>query len=81
MPLEFAAGESAETLELRGEEIYHFSGIGKTLEPGTHATVVARGTNEEKKFKAVVRIDTPEELSYYRSGGILKYVLQRLIQN
>jgi aconitate hydratase len=49
------------------------------MSPRARLTVVARGADQsEKRFEVLSRIDTPEELNYYRHGGILSYVLRQL---
>ncbi|MBV9179786.1 MAG: aconitate hydratase AcnA, partial [Acidobacteria bacterium] len=81
LPLEFLPGESAESLALTGEEIFHFSGIRPLLEnfhAGARVQVRAEGA-AVKEFEARVRIDTPQEALYYSNGGILPYVLRQLL--
>ncbi len=75
LPLEFPAGESAESLGLTGEEEYAVEGLSG-LAPRSEVTVRAG----EKEFAAVARLDTPQEVEYYRHGGILAYVLRQLAQ-
>ncbi|MCZ6596717.1 MAG: aconitate hydratase AcnA [Planctomycetota bacterium] len=83
LPLEFPAGESAESLGLDGRESYDVTGVSALYEgdfaPGRalHITATREG-GETVAFEAKVRIDTPQELAYYRHGGILPYVLRRL---
>ena len=80
LPLEFANGETRDSLGLTGFESYDIEGLDDSLQPGAVLTVVARDIGgDEKRFKARVRIDTPEELAYYRHGGILHYVLRQLV--
>ncbi|HAN28760.1 MAG TPA: aconitate hydratase, partial [Haliea salexigens] len=76
LPLQFSEGENAETLGLTGEEKFSIAAV----EPGQkHVTVQVRSTDgKEREFRALIRIDTPNEFSYYRHGGILHYVLRRL---
>jgi aconitate hydratase len=73
LPLQFAEGESAESLGLSGREAFSISGIegGKADE----VTVRADG----KEFRVRVRLDTPREREYFRHGGILQFVLRRLL--
>jgi aconitate hydratase len=80
LPLEFAAGESARSLHLTGRETYHIEGVPAALEDGARqATVRAVADNgTETAFTAKVRVDTPQEVEYYRNGGILPYVLRQL---
>ncbi len=83
LPLQFKPTESRETLGLTGEEFYSIEGLSNDIRPKSEVTVVARsaeGKGEEKRFKAVVRIDTPIEIDYYRNGGILQTVLRQLMK-
>ena len=80
LPLEFKAGQSAASLALTGRETFDVTGITDGLEPRGDALVqvlAEDGTSTE--FVTTVRIDTPDEMSYYRHGGILKYVLRQLV--
>jgi aconitate hydratase len=80
LPLEFVNGESRLTHGLTGFETYEIEGVADDLKPRALITVRARAADgSEKKFQAVSRIDTPEEISYYRHGGILPYVLRQLV--
>ncbi len=79
LPLQFREGESVEGLGLTGREVFTVEGLGEDLAPGQEVTVRARAEDgTEKTFRAVVRIDTPVEMEYYRNGGILHAVLRRL---
>ena len=82
LPLQFQAGENAASLGLNGEEVYSIDGLAKAIESGFAAgrkvTVRAKGKSGEKSFQAIVRIDTPQEVLYYKDGGILQYVLRQL---
>ena len=78
LPLRFRAGETASVLKLTGRETFDVEGI-PSLQPAGEVTVRARrvdGTVNE--FQAIVRIDTPEELTAFRHGGILPYVVRQL---
>jgi len=78
LPLQFREGENAESLRLTGAEKYTIEGIGE-LKPRQDVEVkVTRDSGEEFSFTARCRIDTYNELEYFRSGGILHYVLRRL---
>jgi aconitate hydratase len=80
LPLEFVDGESRVTLGLTGFETYEILGLSEDMRPKAKLTVRAKaGDGTVKTFSAVSRIDTPEELSYYRHGGILQYVLRQLV--
>lgn len=80
LPLQFMGGQNRESLEITGEETYTIRGLSRGLEPWKKITIKAVSKAGEKIFSAVCRIDTPAELSYYRHGGILKYVLRELLQ-
>jgi aconitate hydratase len=80
LPIELAAGSSAESLGLTGEETYDIVGVADLLSGGREVTVRAtRPGGSPVEFRARARIDTPEEALYFRHGGILKYVLRQLL--
>jgi aconitate hydratase len=87
LPLEFAEGDSAESLGLTGEEEYSVEGLSEGLSDdgtsdGREVTVVARpAEGEAVRFTARVRLDTPQEVRYYEHGGILQYVLRQLLED
>ncbi|MGN6090252.1 MAG: aconitate hydratase, partial [Actinomycetales bacterium] len=81
LPLQFADGESADSLGLTGEETFSISGITALNDGTTPRTVHVRAEGTDgsvKEFDARVRIDTPGEADYYRHGGIMQYVLRSL---
>jgi aconitate hydratase len=73
LPLQFMPGETRESLGLSGREEFSITG----LENGEADEVTVRA--DDKEFRAVVRLDTPREREYLRHGGILPYVLRRLL--
>jgi aconitate hydratase len=73
LPLQFMDGESAESLGLTGREEFSITGV----EGGEAEEVIVRA--DDKEFRARLRLDTPREREYFRHGGILKYVLRRLL--
>jgi len=80
IPLEFTGGDTRQSLGLTGFETYEVLGLADSLAPRATLTVVARGEGgKETRFQVLARIDTPEELSYYKHGGILPYVLRQLV--
>ena len=83
LPLQYRPGESAESHGLTGRETFDVEGIpalfGAGPSRGAEVTVRAHGDGGERQFRAVVRIDTPQESRYYEHGGILPYVLRRLL--
>ncbi|GAB4003089.1 aconitate hydratase AcnA [Nocardioides ultimimeridianus] len=76
IPLQFPAGQTAESLGLTGEETFSITGITALNDGTTPKTVKVKAGDVE--FDAVVRIDTPGEANYYRNGGIMQYVLRNL---
>ena len=82
LPLQFKAGQSAVSLGLTGEEIFTILGLDDHLQHGSEVTVRAtRSDGSERMFQALVRIDTPIEVTYYRNGGILHTVLRKMLQD
>ncbi len=82
LPLQFKAGDTAELLGLTGEEVFDVSGVPAALDGKGPKEVTVRAKpvgGATKEFRAVVRIDTPMEVEYYRHGGILEYVLRQLV--
>ena len=81
LPLEFPEGQDADALGLTGEETFDISGVTALDEgriPATVTVTVRDAEGATTTFEARVRIDTPGEASYYRHGGILRYVLRSL---
>jgi aconitate hydratase len=82
LPLQFLAGESAQSLGLTGEEVFEISGIRNLIEKftsGQQVKVRAAAKGKKTEFKALLRVDTPQEAQYYANGGILQYVLRQLL--
>jgi aconitate hydratase len=80
LPLQFQQGESAASLKLTGTEVYHIEGVASSLNGGGRTARVraVKADGAETSFTAIVRVDTPQEVEYYRNGGILPYVLRQL---
>ncbi|EKD41336.1 MAG: hypothetical protein ACD_73C00763G0001, partial [uncultured bacterium] len=79
LPLQFEEGQNAQTLGLKGDEIFSIEGLTE-IKPRQKIGVkclLSDGTS--LIINALVRIDTPVEIEYYRHGGILQYVLRQLI--
>ncbi|GAB3126608.1 aconitate hydratase [Glaciibacter psychrotolerans] len=84
LPLQFDAGESADSLGLTGEEVYSIVGLAGVTDIPSRVTVrvaasTASGAPTTREFDATVRIDTPAEAAYFQHGGILQYVLRQLL--
>ncbi|HSJ55891.1 MAG TPA: aconitate hydratase AcnA [Anaerolineae bacterium] len=81
LPLQFKPGDGVEELELTGRETFDIQGISGGLEPGQEVNVVARRADgSQDEFQAIVRLDTPVDVEYYRHGGVLHTVLRRFVQ-
>ena len=76
LPLQFKDGENADTYNINGTEEFTISGI-KSGEAKT-VKITADNGIEKKSFEVNVRIDTPQEVKYFKSGGILQYVLKQI---
>ena len=79
LPLQFKDGDSRESLGLTGTETFDVTGISGTIEPRQDVNVTVHyADGSSKEITALCRIDTENEVEYYRNGGILHYVLRRL---
>jgi aconitate hydratase len=79
LPLQFAPGEDAATLGLTGKETFEVAGVAEGLTPHKKLAVTATSEDGTKKsFTATLRLDTPNEVDYYRHGGILQFVLRQM---
>ena len=82
LALQFLEGETAQSMGLTGDEVFEITGIRDLMgkfAPGRQLTVRASANGKTKEFKALVRIDTPQEAQYYANGGILQFVLRQLL--
>ena len=77
LPLQFLPGQNTESLGLTGKEAFNIPTNGGKLKVGQTLDVT---TENGKKFQVKVRIDTEPELAYYQNGGILHYVLRKLMK-
>jgi aconitate hydratase len=80
LPLQFVDGENAASLKLTGRETFSVEGVKESLGGGARRARV-RAVDDaggEKNFDVLVRVDTPQEVEYYRFGGILPYVLRQI---
>ena len=82
LPLQYPAGETAESLGLTGEETFSITGFAEALNggdlPKTTSVTATKADGTTVAFEADVRIDTPKEADYFRHGGILRYVLRQI---
>jgi aconitate hydratase len=86
LPLQFKAGESRKTYHLDGTEIISILGLNDDMKPGADIQAVIKradgnGIISEIKIVLQSRIDTQNEVEYYRNGGILQYVLRNMLKN
>lgn len=80
LPLQFEAGSNADTLNLKGDEVFTVE-IDDNVKPKQEITVTAvTADGNEIKFKTICRIDTPVEVDYFRNGGILQTVLRKFMR-
>ncbi|MCS7117393.1 MAG: aconitate hydratase AcnA [Thaumarchaeota archaeon] len=80
LPLQFETGQSWKGLGLDGTETFDILGISEGLRPRKRLLVRARKTDGSTiEFGAIARLDTPIEVEYYKNGGILNYVLRKLL--
>jgi aconitate hydratase len=80
LPLQFEAGQTAESLGLTGREILSIEGIAEAARPDENRARKVTMRADARSFSAVVRLDTPQEVRYYQHGGILTFVLRRLLE-
>jgi aconitate hydratase A / 2-methylisocitrate dehydratase len=81
MPLEFLPGQSRTTLGLTGQETLDVEGLADGLAPRKRVRVRARAADGRAcEFEAVARVDTPDDVTYYRHGGLLPYVLRGMLR-
>jgi aconitate hydratase len=76
LPLQFHAGESADTLGLKGFETFSINFDGDNLQVGQEVEVEA---SSGQKFVVKMRLDTEPEITYFKNGGILPYVVRKLL--
>jgi aconitate hydratase len=83
LPLQFMTGDNVQSLGLSGREHFDVTGVTEVISSNLKTReVTVRATAEDgatQEFRALVRIDTPQEVLYYRHGGILQYVLRQLL--
>jgi aconitate hydratase len=81
LPLQFKNGQSRKTLQLTGTEVLDITGLtGATLQPGMSLTLqITRENGTQENVEVLCRIDTLNEVEYFKAGGILHYVLRQLI--
>jgi aconitate hydratase len=81
LPLQFESGESARSHGLTGHETFDLLGLTDALKPRQRLTIRAHHPDEDsRELSVLARIDTPNEVQYYRHGGILHFVLRSLLR-
>ena len=81
LPLQYKSGENRDSLGLTGFETFDIEGVAEGLQPGKEIRLRAhRDDGTEASYTAIARIDTPVEVEYYRHGGVLQYVLRRMLR-
>lgn len=80
LPLQFQAGINHQTLQLNGTETFDISGFQDGVQPGMEVMLtIHRADGATDSVPLLCRIDTLDEIEYYRNGGILQYVLRQLV--
>ena len=83
LPLQFQEGQDADSLGLTGEETFDIAGLSTILDnykpASTMKIVVHKNDGKLAEFNVTLRIDTPQEVQYYKHGGILQFVLRQLL--
>src|SRR5262245_14467627 len=79
LPLQFRAGETAQSLGLTGAEVFEIPGVAAALKKVGSGKVYLKVKGDLKEFDVLLRVDTPQEVLYYEHGGILPYVLRQLV--
>jgi aconitate hydratase len=80
LPLQFQAGINRETLHLNGTETFDLTGLSGGIQPGMTVTMtIHRADGSTTEVSLLCRIDTLDEVEYFRNGGILQYVLRQLL--
>ncbi|HEX3150598.1 MAG TPA: aconitate hydratase AcnA [Gemmataceae bacterium] len=79
LPLQFKAGETAQTLGLNGAEVFEIANVAEALKKVGSGKVHMKVKADLKEFEVQLRVDTPQEVLYYEHGGILQYVLRQLV--
>jgi aconitate hydratase len=81
LPLQFKAGQNAESLGISGREELEIAGLSGEIRPRQDLTVaVRRADGTTASFAVITRLDTPVEINYYRNGGILHTVLRKMLK-
>ncbi|MEM9449761.1 MAG: aconitate hydratase AcnA [Cyanobacteria bacterium P01_E01_bin.6] len=80
LPLQFESGVTSKSLQLNGTETFDLSGLKGGIQPGMSTTLtIHRVDGQSEDIALTCRIDTVDEVEYYRNGGILHYVLRQLL--
>ena len=80
LPLQFIEGKDRMNLKLKGSELFSVINLEKGIAPSDLVEIeIKYASGESKKIKTLCRIDTENELEYYKNGGILQYVLRNMI--
>ena len=81
LPLQFKQGEDVTSLGLTGKETFEIVGVASDVKPGKMLKVKAVGDGGKTvEFEVRARLDTPNEVDYWRNGGILVYVLRQMLK-
>ena len=79
LPLQFKPGDSASSLGLTGEEVFSIEGWTGDLKPEQELAARAVSNGKTKELTVIMRVDTPKEIEYFKNGGILPYVVRKIL--
>jgi aconitate hydratase len=80
LPLQFQGDENADTLKIKGDEIFYLEGMNQELKPQQIIELqMQKSDGSKKQIRLLSRLDTPLEVEYYQQGGILPFVLRQLL--
>jgi aconitate hydratase len=80
IPLVFLSGQSAQSLGLTGKEQFSIDLTSKALETGQVLDVKVSGNDKVQSFQVKSRLDTEAEIAYYKNGGVLPFVVRKLVK-
>ena len=79
LPLLFTGGQTRQSLNLKGDEVITIEGITDVTPRKELTATITRADGSKESIKLLCRIDTPDELEYYRHGGIMQYVIRQIM--
>ncbi len=81
LPLEFKKGENYESLGISGQETFSILGLEEAISPKQEAALEITKDGKARKVALITRLDTPMEIEYYRHGGVMPFVLRKIVED